>query len=123
MMPLGVRLGSAGVREVVADEVRDDDPPALEHLGAVEGAREQLQLGELDGLVHLLEDGVDVRAGVDELGREPKRLRRRVRVLEPSRVGDERDVQRLGQLRRELDSELGEDVAQAPRPWRTRRRR
>ena len=35
-----------------------------------------------------------------------------VRVLEPSRVGDERDVERLRQLRRELDAQLGEHVPQ-----------
>ena len=92
--------------------MRDDDSPALEHLGAVKRAREQLQLRELDGLVHLLKDGVDVRARLDELRREPERLRRRVRVLEPSGVGDERDVQRLRQLGRELDSQLGEHVTQ-----------
>jgi hypothetical protein len=72
--------------------------------------REQLQLGELDGLVHLLKDRVDVRARVDELGREPERLRRRVRVLEPARVGDEANVERLGDRRRQRDSELVEQV-------------
>ena len=110
--PLGVRLGSAGLHEIGAQEVRDDDPPSLEHLGTVERAGEQLQLRELDGLVDLLEDGMDVGSRLDELRREPQRLRRRVRVLEPSRVGDERDVERLRQLRRELDAQLGEDVAQ-----------
>src|SRR3954451_2944458 len=109
---LGVRLGSAGVRKIPADEVRDDDSPAFEHLGAVKSAREQLQLRELDGLVHLLKDGVDVRACLDELRRESERFRRRVRVLEPSGVGDERDVQRLRELGRELDPQLGEHVAQ-----------
>ena len=67
--------------------MRDDDPPALEHHGAVESAREQLQLRELDRFVHLLEHRVDVCSGLDELGREPKRLRRRVGVLEATRVG------------------------------------
>ena len=55
---------------------------------------------------------MDVGAGLDELGREPERLRRRVRVLEPPGVGDERDVERLGELRRQLDAELGENVPQ-----------
>jgi hypothetical protein len=54
---------------------------------------------------------VHVRAGLDELGREPERLRRRVRVLEAARVGDERDVQRLRDRRRELDAELAQEVA------------
>ena len=35
-------------------------------------------------------------------------------------VGDERDVERLGDLRRQPDAELGEDVAQRPRPSTTR---
>ena len=39
-----------------------------------------------------------VGAGLDELGREPERLRGRVRVLEAARVGDEADVERLGDL-------------------------
>ena len=38
--PFGVRLGRTGLREVGAQEVRDDDPPALEHLGTIERARE-----------------------------------------------------------------------------------
>ena len=42
---------------------------------------------------------MDVGAGLDELGGEPERLRRRVRVLEAARVGDERDVERLRDLR------------------------
>ena len=108
--PLGVRLGRADRLEVVAQEVRDDDLAALEHLRALERAREQLQLRELDVLVHALEDAVHVGARLDEIGREPERLRRRVRVLEAARVGDERDVERLGDLRRQRDAELAEHV-------------
>ena len=55
-------------REVVAQEERDDERAALVHLRALERAREQLQLRELDVLVDALEDAVDVRAGLDELG-------------------------------------------------------
>src|SRR4051812_42886538 len=80
--PLGVRLCGTDLREVRAHEVRDDDPPALEDPRTFERAREQLQLRELDRLVHLLEHGVHVCAGFDELGREAQRLGRRVRVLE-----------------------------------------
>src|SRR5207237_1599674 len=49
--PLGVRLGGADLCEVGAEEMRDDDQPALEHTRAFESAREQLQLRELDRLV------------------------------------------------------------------------
>ena len=70
----------------------------------------QLQCRELDRLVDLLEDRVDVRSGVDELRREPERLRRGVRILEPSGVGDERDVEGFRQLRRELHAQFGEHV-------------
>ena len=49
--------------------------------------------------------------GLDQLGREPERLRRRVRVLEAAGVGDERDVERLRDRGRQLDVELGEQVA------------
>ena len=95
----------------VAHEVRDEQPPALVQLRAVERAREQLQLRELHRLVDAAEDAVHVGAGLDELGREPERLRRRVRVLEAARVGDEPDVERLGDLRRQLHAELPEQVA------------
>src|SRR5581483_3372904 len=90
---LRVLLADAELFEVGADEVADDQPPALEQLGPVERLREQLELGELERLVDPLEDALDVDAGLDELGGKPKRLRRRVRVLEPARVGDERDVE------------------------------
>src|SRR5581483_8308843 len=110
--PLGVRLGRADLGEVAAHEVRDDDQPALEHARALERACEQLHLRELDGLVDLLEDVVDVGPRVDALGCEPQGLRRRVRVLEAAGIGDEGDVERLGDLRRQLDAELSEDVAQ-----------
>ena len=112
MIPSEYGLDRADVGEVGAHEVRHDDPAALEDARALERAREQLQLRELDRLVHLLEHRVHVGPGLDELGREPQRLRRRVRVLEAAGVGDERDVQRLRDLRRELDTELGEHVAQ-----------
>ena len=55
---------------------------------------------------------MDVGPRLDELRCEPKRFRRRVRVLEASGVGDEGDVERLGDRRRQLDSQLAEDVAQ-----------
>ena len=57
-------------REVVAEQVRDDEPAALVHLRALERAREQLQLRELDVLVDALEDLVHV-------GARPRRAPRR----------------------------------------------
>ena len=59
----------------------------------------------------MLEDPVDVGACFDELCGQPKRLRRRVRVLEAAGVGHEADVKRLGDLRRQVDVELAQDVA------------
>ena len=106
-----------------AEQVRDHDPPAFVDLRPLERAREQLQLRELNRLVDALEDAVDVGAGLDELGREPERLRRRVRVLEAAGVGDERDVERLGDVRGQLDAELAEEIAERPRRSTRRRRR
>ena len=108
--PLRVRLGCPDLGEVVLPQVRDDEPAARVHLRPLERAREELQLRELDVLVDGLEDLVPVGAGLDQVGREPKRLRARVRVLEASGVGDERDVERLGDLGRDLDAEVGEEV-------------
>ena len=84
--------------------------PPSSTLRPLERPREQLQLRELDVLVDALEDAVHVGAGLDEIGREPERLRRRVRVLEAAGVRDERDVERLGDLGRQRDAELAEDV-------------
>ena len=55
---------------------------------------------------------MNVRTCLDELRSEPERLRGRVRILEAAGVGDERDVQRLCDLRRHVDAELGEEVAE-----------
>ena len=71
--------------EVAAQQVRDEQAAALVELRAVERAREQLQLRELHRLVDAAEDAVHVGARLDELRREPERLRRRVRVLEAAR--------------------------------------
>ena len=102
--PLGVLLPHAEVGEVRPHEMRDDEPTALVDLRALERPREELELRELDRLVDALEHAVDVDARLDELRRQPQRLRRGVRVLEAARVGDERDVERLGDLRRQLDA-------------------
>ena len=55
---------------------------------------------------------MDIGAGLDELGGETQSLRRRVGVLEAPRVSDERDVERLRDLRRELDAKLAKNVTQ-----------
>ena len=55
---------------------------------------------------------MDIGPGLDELCSEPECLRRGVRVLEAAGIRDERDVERLGDIRRQLDIELAEQVAQ-----------
>ena len=79
---------------------------------ALECPREELELGELDVLVHALEHAVHVCPRLHEIRGESERLRRRVRVLEAARVRDERDVERLRNLRRQRDAELGEEVGE-----------
>ena len=49
---------------------------------------------------------------VESQSKFPTSLRRRVRVLKPARVGDERDVERLRNPRCDLDRELPEDVGE-----------
>ena len=108
------RLLRPGILEVAAcRRTATIRQPALVDLRALERSREQLQLREGDVLVDALEDTVDVGARLDELRRQPQRLRGRVRVLEAPRVGDDRDVERLGDRRGDqLDVELGEQVAE-----------
>ena len=108
--PLRVRLLRADVAEVVLEQERDHEPPALEELRAFQGTGEQLQLGELHRLVDVPEDPVHVGARLDELRREAQGLRRRVRVLEASGVGDDPDVERGGDLGAQRHVELAQDV-------------
>ena len=70
--------------------------------------REQLHLAERHVFVELAEDPVNVDAGLDQVGRHPVGHRGRVLVLEPAGVGHERHVERLGDLRGELDLEVVE---------------
>ena len=53
-----------------------------------------------------------VGAGLHELRGQAQRLGCRVRVLKAAGVRDERDVERLGDVRGELDVQLVEEVAQ-----------
>jgi hypothetical protein len=85
---------------------------ALVDLGPLERRASSFSFANCDGLVDALEDRVDVGARLDELRGEPQRLRRRVRVLEAPGVGDERDVEGLRDLRRQLDPSSREDVPQ-----------
>ena len=98
---LGERLLRAGVGEVAALEVGDDEPAALVDLRPLERARDELELREGDVFVDVLEDAMEVRARFDELRGQAERLLGRVRVLEPAGVGDERDEQRLCDAQRE----------------------
>ena len=108
--PLGVLLPHVQLVEVAAQEVRADQASALVHLRPLEGRRLQLQLLEGNVLVHLVEDVVEVGAGLEQLGREPVGLRCRVGVPEAAGVGDERDVERLGDLGRQADLQLCEQI-------------
>src|SRR5437764_4538648 len=108
--PFRVGLGGSDVGEVRPQQVRDDDATAFVHLRPLERAREQLELCELHRLVHALEHAMHVGAGLDELGGKAERLRRRVGVLVAARVGDERDVEWLGDDRLQIDITLDQQV-------------
>ena len=123
MIPSEYGSSAPAALEVLALEVGDDHAPALEDLGVLERARDELELREGDVLVDALEDAVDVGPRLHELGGETERLRRRVRVLEATGVGDDGDVERLGDLRGEADAELAEEVARGSRRSRRRGRR
>src|SRR5215470_7140694 len=71
--PLRVRLLRADLGEVVLEQVAHDEPAALVDCRPLERASEQLELGELNGLVDEPEDAVDIGAGLDELCGEPQR--------------------------------------------------
>ena len=112
MIPSENGSTAPGLGEVLALEVGDDHAAVLEQLRVLERLADELQLRERDALVHALEDPVHVRAGLDELGREPQRLRARVRVLEAARVGDDGDVEGLGDLGRQGHAEAADHVAE-----------
>ena len=75
MIPSEKGSSAPAASEVLALEMGDDHAAVLEQLRVVERAREELQLRERDVLVDALEDPVDVRARLDELGREAERVR------------------------------------------------
>ena len=110
--PLGGGLVALDERKILAAHVRDEQAPAVVGHGVLDHPPEQQQLAELDRLEHALEDLVDVGAGLDQPRGEPERVGARRAVLEPAGVGDEADVERLGDLRRDLDAEAVEDPRQ-----------
>ncbi len=110
--PFRVRLHRADVGEVATKQVRDDDAPLLVQRGPLERPREQLQLCELHRLVHALEHTLGVGTCLEQFGREPQCLRRRVRVLKPPGIRDEPRVERLGDIGCQSDAEPGEHVRQ-----------
>ena len=90
----------------------DNHSPTLEYPRPVRCTTDQLELRDLKRFVNLLEDGVEIRARLDQLGRKTIRLRRGAGILELPRVGHERDVERLRNFRGELNAEFAEDVPQ-----------
>ena len=98
--PRSPRRGSIATVSAAVVEARD----------ARERAREQLELLERHALVDLAVDRGDVDAGLDQLRRHPVRAGRRVLIGEAPGVGHEADVQRLRDLRRQLDAEPGREV-------------
>ena len=108
----GRRLVGSGIREVLADELRDDDAAARERSRSFERPCQQLELRKRRRFVDLDEDLAGIRSRLDEVGGETESLRGRVRILESARVRDERRVERLGDRRRELQAEQLEDVGE-----------
>ena len=96
---LRVLLPDAELLEVGAQEVARDHPALLVAARPRQRLADQLlaaRTGPTRRSAWNTSLGLD--ALLDQLGREPMRLRRRVRVLEPAGVGVDRDVQRLGDL-------------------------
>ena len=96
---LRVALVGAGGREVVARQVGEREQPAVEALDVGQAAREQLELALRDALVQAPVDRVRVDPAGDQLGRHLVRARAGVLVHEAAGVGDQADVQRLGDRR------------------------
>ena len=124
MIALRVRLLGADLGEVRRASDARRRPGRPRGASARSSARaSSFTFANCDRLVHPLEDARDVRAGLDQLGREPERLRRRVRVLEAPGVGDERRVERLRDRRRQRRRRARRRRPPAPRRSTTRRRR
>ncbi len=75
-----------------------------------ERERQQRQLAERHALVELSVDARHVDAGFDQLGGHQVRARPRALVHEAAGVGDQPDVQRLGDRRRRLHAEAVHQV-------------
>ena len=101
MIPSENGSSRADIGEIGPQQIGHDNAAVLVQACAIERPAEQLELRELDRLVDPLEDLLHVGTGLEELGGEPQGLRGGVGVLEPPGVGDESDVERLGDLRRQ----------------------
>ena len=86
------------------------EQPAVEALDGAEPAREQLELALRHALVEPPVDRVHVDAGADQVGRHLVRARAGVLVHEPAGVGDQPDVERLGDRLGQLDAEPAHQV-------------
>ena len=95
----------AGDRVVLAREVGDREQAAVVALDGAQAARQQLELAVRDALVQAPVDRVHVDARADQLGGHDVRVRAGVLVHEAARVGDQADVERLGDRLRELHAE------------------
>jgi hypothetical protein len=102
---LGVALVGAGRLVVLERQVRHRQQPAVVALHVHQAAGEQLELALRDPLVQPPVDRVDVDPVLDQLGRHLVRARAGVLVHEAARVGHHADVQRLGDLLRDLHVE------------------
>ena len=115
--PLGVALVGVRVREVLTGQMGQRQRAVVEALYRRERTREQLHPAEGQPLVEPAMDLLRLDAGVDQLARHPVSGRRRVLEHELPGVGDEPDVERLGELladrHLQLLSQLVDDLGRA----------
>ena len=101
-------VGRAGVRvdEVLARQMGQRDRAAVVALDGRKRTAEQGEPARRQPLVQHPMDALRLDARLDQLGRHHVRARRRVLEHELARVGDEPDVERVGDRRRDLGAEL-----------------
>ncbi len=97
-----LRVALLGVRaiEVLRAQRRDRELPVVEALQLREREREQRELAQRHALIEPAVDAGHVDARLDQLGGHEVRTRPRVLVHEAAGVGDQPDVQGLGDRRR-----------------------